>query len=43
MYSVIVDANDNGAMYECQSTNLADDKPLSEGIRLSVSCKFLKF
>ncbi|VDK65575.1 unnamed protein product [Onchocerca ochengi] len=37
IYSVVVDANDNGAMYECQSTNLADDKPLSEGIRLSVS------
>ncbi|VDO66914.1 unnamed protein product, partial [Onchocerca flexuosa] len=34
---MVVDANDNGAMYECQSTNLADDKPLSEGIHLSVS------
>ncbi|EFO27330.2 immunoglobulin I-set domain-containing protein [Loa loa] len=37
IYSIIVDANDNGAVYECQSTNLADDEPLSEGIRLSVS------
>lgn len=40
IYSMIVDANDNGAVYECQSTNLADDEPLSESIRLSVSCKF---
>ncbi|MCP9266006.1 Immunoglobulin I-set domain-containing protein [Dirofilaria immitis] len=37
IYSMVVDANDNGAVYECQSTNLADDEPLSEGIRLSVS------
>ncbi|CAG9541092.1 unnamed protein product [Cercopithifilaria johnstoni] len=37
IYSVVVDANDNGAVYECQSTNLANDEPLSEGIRLSVS------
>ncbi|VDO44713.1 unnamed protein product [Brugia timori] len=33
---MVVDADDNGAVYECQSTNLADDVPLSEGIRLSV-------
>uniref|UniRef100_A0A915Q552 Uncharacterized protein n=1 Tax=Setaria digitata TaxID=48799 RepID=A0A915Q552_9BILA len=37
IYSLVVDADDNGAVYECQSANLADDKPLSEGIRLSVS------
>ncbi|EJW85216.1 immunoglobulin I-set domain-containing protein [Wuchereria bancrofti] len=36
IYSMVVDADDNGAVYECQSTNLADDVPLSEGIRLSV-------
>lgn len=42
IFSLIVGVNDNGAVYECQSTNLADNEPLYEGIRLSVSCKFLK-
>ncbi|KAL3982160.1 Immunoglobulin domain family protein [Acanthocheilonema viteae] len=37
IYSTMVDENDNGVVYECQSTNLADTEPLSQGTRLSVS------
>ncbi|VDN29768.1 unnamed protein product, partial [Gongylonema pulchrum] len=36
-YSMVIDANDNGAIYDCQSTNLAGGEPLSTSIRLSVS------
>ncbi|VDM39960.1 unnamed protein product [Toxocara canis] len=37
VYSMIVEADDNGAVYECRSSNRVGSEPLKENLRLSIA------